>query len=274
MKNIFKKKTIKNLYDILMTPSMRILPGTLAYYLVLSIVPIVTLIAAACSKFSISTGDMTTIFDTILPNGVEELLISVINSAKNSDLSVLLIILTIIFASNGAHSIILASNNLYNIKDKSYLERRIKALFLTIILIGLILFVIFVLGFGNIIIKFILSLKIFEKTATQVYSIFLILKWPVAVVTVFFLVKVIFTMAPDSRIPSKYVNKGAMFTTVGLILSTSIYSYYANNIADYSYIYGNLANIIILMVLFFVIAYFIVAGIAINANIYELEKSE
>ena len=55
MKNIFKKKTIKNLYDILMTPSMRILPGTLAYYLVLSIVPIVTLIAAACSKFSIST---------------------------------------------------------------------------------------------------------------------------------------------------------------------------------------------------------------------------
>lgn len=274
MKKIFNKRTIKNLYDILMTPSMRILPGTLAYYLVLSIVPIVTLIAAACSKFSISTEDVTTIFDTILPNGVEDLLISVINSAKESNLSVLLIILTFILASNGAHSIILASNNLYNIKDKSYLERRIKALFLTIILIGLILFAVFVLGFGNIILKFILSLKIFSNTATQIYSIFLILKWPVAVITVFFLVKVIFTMAPDSRVPSKYVNKGAMFTTVGLIISTSIYSYYANNIADYSYVYGNLANIMILMVLFFVIAYFIVAGIAINANIYELEKSE
>ena len=81
-------------------------------------------------------------------------------------------------------------------------------------------------------------------------------------------------MAPDSRVPSKYVNKGAVFTTIGLVISTSMYSYYANNIADYSYIYGNLANIMILMVLFFVIAYFIVAGIAINANIYELEKSE
>lgn len=274
MRKIFNKKTIKNLYDILMTPSMRILPGTLAYYLVLSIVPIVTLIAAGCSKFSISTGDVTTIFDTILPNGVEDLLISVINSAKESNLSVLLIILTFIFASNGAHSIILASNNLYNIKDKSYLERRIKALLLTIVLIGLILFAVFVLGFGNIIFKFILSLKIFANSATQVYSIFLILKWPVAVITVFFLVKVIFTMAPDSRVPSKYVNKGAVFTTIGLVISTSMYSYYANNIADYSYIYGNLANIMILMVLFFVIAYFIVAGIAINANIYELEKSE
>lgn len=274
MKKIFQKKTIKNLYDILMIPSMRILPGTLAYYLVLSIVPIVTLIAAACSKFSIATEDITTIFETILPNGVEDLLISVINSAKNSNLSFALIILTFIFASNGAHSIILASNNLYNINDKSYLERRIKALFLTIILIGLILFIIFVLGFGNIILKFILSLKIFEKIATQVYSIFIIFKWPVAIITIFFLIKVIYTIAPDSRIPSKYVNKGAIFTTVGLILSTSIYSYYANNIADYSYIYGNLANIIILMVLFFVIAYFIVAGIAINANIYELEKSE
>lgn len=274
MKKIFQKKTIKNLYNILMTPSMRILPGTLAYYLVLSIVPIITLIAAGCSKFSISTDDITTIFETILPNGVEDLLISVINSAKESNLSFVLIILTFIFASNGAHSIILASNTLYNIEDKSYLERRIKALFLTLVLIGLILFIIFVLGFGNIILRFILSLKIFEKIATQVYSIFIILKWPVAIVTVFFLIKVIYTMAPDSRIPSKYVNKGAVFTTIGLIISTSMYSYYANNIADYSYIYGNLANIIVLMVLFFVIAFFIVAGIAINANIYELEKGE
>ena len=255
MKKIFQKKTIKNLYNILMTPSMRILPGTLAYYLVLSIVPIITLIAAGCSKFSISTDDITTIFEAILPNGVEDLLISVINSAKESNLSFVLIILTFIFASNGAHSIILASNTLYNIEDKSYLERRIKALFLTLVLIGLILFIIFVI-------------------ATQVYSIFIILKWPVAIVTVFFLIKVIYTMAPDSRIPSKYVNKGAIFTTIGLIISTSMYSYYANNIADYSYIYGNLANIIVLMVLFFVIAYFIVAGIAINANIYELEKGE
>ena len=79
-------------------------------------------------------------------------------------------------------------------------------------------------------------------------------------------------MAPDHSIPSKYVNKGSMFTTLGLVISTLVYSYYVNNIANYSYIYGNLANIIVLMMLVYVVSYFIVLGIAINANIYELEK--
>ena len=62
-----------------------------------------------------------------------------------------------------------------------------------------------------------------------------------------------------------------MFATVGLILSTAIYSYYANNIANYSIMYGNLANVIVLMILVYVISYILVIGIAMNANIYHLD---
>lgn len=75
-------------------------------------------------------------------------------------------------------------------------------------------------------------------------------------------------------ISSKYMNKGAIFATGGFIISTAIYSYYVNNIADYSYMYGNLSNIIILMILVYVISYILVIGIAINANIYELNKKD
>ena len=272
MKKILENEKLKNFYNILMTPAMRILPGTLAFYLVLSIIPIITLVAAICSRFSLSTSDISEFFDTILPSGVEELLVSVFSSAKNSDLNIWFVLIGFILASNGAHSIILSSNMLYGINDKPWLERRIKALFLTIILVLLLVFVIVILGFGNILLKFILGLKVLSKFSVTIYTIFVILKWPLAVIIIFLLTKVIYTMAPDARIPSKYVNKGSLFTTVGLIISTSIYSYYANNIADYSYIYGNLANIIVLMILLFVISYIIVVGIAINANLYEQDK--
>ena len=117
-------------------------------------------------------------------------------------------------------------------------------------------------------------MKFFASISDVVYKSFIILKWPVAIIFIFFLIKVIYTIAPDKRIPSKYMNRGALFSTVGIIVSSVIYSYYANNIADYTYIYGNLANIIVLMIMVYVIAYFIVVGIAMNANIYVIENSE
>ena len=86
------------------------------------------------------------------------------------------------------------------------------------------------------------------------------------------LIKVIFTIAPDKHIPSKFMNRGAWFTTIGLIISSLIYSYYANNIANYSYIYGNLANIMVLIMFVYVISYLLVVGIALNANIYNIEQ--
>ena len=136
---------------------------------------------------------------------------------------------------------------------------------------SLFLFILVVLAFGNIILEFILELKVFSSISKMVYNFFIILKWPIAIVIIFYLIKVLYTMSPDRRIPSKYVNKGALFATVGLILSTAIYSYYANNIANYSYMYGNLANVIVLMILVYVISYILVLGIAINANIYHLD---
>ena len=272
MKKLLNNKYVKNFYDILMMPAIRILPGNLAYYLVLSIIPIIALIAALCSKFSLSTDDIKNFFDIILPNNVEDILLSVFNSVSSDSLSVWFVIIGFIMASNGAHSIILSSNILFKIDNKGFLERRIKSLFLTIVLVFLIIFIIGVLGFGNIILSFVLNLKIFKSVSNVIYSSFVILKWPVAIIFIFMLIKVIYTISPDKHIPSKYMNRGARFTTIGLIIASLIYSYYANNIANYSYIYGNLANIIVLIIFVYVISYLLVVGIAMNANIYNIEK--
>lgn len=272
MKKLLNNKYVKNFYDILMMPAIRILPGNLAYYLVLSIIPIIALIAALCSKFSLSTDDIKNFFDIILPNNVEDILLSIFNSVSSDSLSVWFVIFGFIMASNGAHSIILSSNILFKIDNKGFLERRIKSLFLTIVLVFLIIFIIVVLGFGNIILSFVLNLKIFKSVSNVIYSSFVILKWPVAIIFIFMLIKVIYTISPDKHIPSKYMNRGARFTTIGLIIASLIYSYYANNIANYSYIYGNLANIIVLIIFVYVISYLLVVGIAMNANIYNIEK--
>ena len=158
-------------------------------------------------------------------------------------------------ASNGTHSIIVASNTMYGLKHSSYISRRIKALILIVILLLLVIFNLVVIGFGNYIVEWILDLKFIAPISKTLYQLFILLKWPISILFVFFLVKLIYTIAPDSYIPSHYTNEGAIFTTILWILATIIYSFYVTNFSNYNLFYGSLTNIIVMMIWLYIIAY-------------------
>lgn len=265
------KRYFKRLYQIASRDEMRILPGNLAFFLVLSLMPILTLVGIICSKLPITVFDIKELFGDFLPSSFVSAVSSFFTVESGSSHIVLLFVVGFVVASNGAHAIILASNELYKIEDANYIFRRLKALWLTIIIMIMFIFILVVLAFGNIILKFILSFEIFSYINFDIYSLFVWLKYPTAIIVIFSLVKAIYTIAPDKRISSKYVNKGAMFTTFGLIIGTLIYAFYATNIADYSRFYGNLSNIAMLMIWIYLISYVFVLGIAINTSYYGLD---
>ena len=274
MKKTFKNDTIKNFITILNKPDVRVLPGTIAFFLFMSIVPLMMLGALIFSKLSFTLVNILDIFSEMIPSNVYKLLTPILTNVGSNSLSGWYVIVGLILASNGTHSLILASNTLYGIENKSYIYRRIKALIMIIVASTVFFFILFVLGFGNSILKFVLSLEMFNEIGSKIYSMFLILKWPIAVIVIFILIKVLYTLAPDKKIPSKYVNKGVMFTTIGWVISTSIYSFYATNIANYDLIYGSLSSIMVLLIWVYVMSYILVIGIAINTNIYELETKK
>ena len=267
------KSVFKNLLEIIGKNEMRILPGNLAFFLVLSVVPIITLVGFIASFFNIDLNMIINAMQNTFPKEVSELLIPFI-SGKGIDINVGISMITgFIIASNGAHSIIVASNTLYNIPNDDYLKRRIKAFLMTFLLVILFIFVVVVLAFGNHILAAILNLGIFKNIISTIYPVFVYAKWPIAYFLIFFLLKVLFTMAPDKRIPSRFVNKGVRFATLGWMLATAIYSFYVNHFANYDIFYGGLSNIIILMIWIYILAYILVLGIAINTNNYELTKN-
>lgn len=262
------KEYLKKLFNIINKDEMKILPGHLSFFLVLSIIPCITLFGIICSLFSVSINDIISLFSNIVPKEAVKLLESFIVTSSKGGYIGLYFVVGFLLASNGAYSVIITSNTLYNIKHASYLEGRIKALFLTIILMFLFLFVLVVLAFGNVILKMILHLEMFDNMANTIYHLFVYLKWPVAFLVILMLVKLLYKLAPDKKIKSKYVNKGSVFTTIGWLFVTAIYSFYANNIVNYGVFYGSLSSIIILMIWIYIISYIFVVGIAINVNNY------
>ena len=118
-------------------------------------------------------------------------------------------------------------------------------------------------------------MDISEKIITNITLVISVLKGPISWFIIFIFIKVIFTMAPDKKIPSHGVNKGAIFTTVGFIVITYIYSLYTTSFARYDVFYGNLASIVVLMIWFYLLSYIFTIGLALNyrEEVITLEKT-
>jgi len=260
------KRYMSKLIKIINKDEMKILPGHLSFYFILSLIPAITLLGIICHMLGLSNDDVTSFFWNIMPNAATEIIKPFVKTSGSS-LALVYLIISLIIVSNGAYALILTCNTLYQLNDISQLKARIKSVILTFLFMFIFVFILIVLAFGNMIVKWVLSLEVFSNI-TWLYKVFIYSKWPVAFVIIYIVLKLIYTIAPDKTIKSRSVTKGAIFTTVLWLIITAIYSYYCNNIARYDMFYGNLSNIIILMMWIYLITYIFVIGIAINVNNY------
>ena len=228
VKEIFKKRInniksfLKNVWDILKKPQMAILPGQLAFFLILSLVPIITVIGYGASYFNISIDSIVNALEDNFSSNIVDLIVPIISGQSMDFKLVIMLIGMFYFASNGADSIILTSNEIYGIKQSGWIKRRIKAIVLTLVIVILYLFILLVPVFGN---KIIDAVDYFNIKSI-ITSILEVMQGPISWLIIFLFIKIIFTFAPDKSIPTSRVNVGALFTTVGWILTTNVYSYY------------------------------------------------
>lgn len=261
----------KNFKTVLKRPEMSILPGSFAYYLVLSIVPTITLITYAASFFNVPSNFIFEFLAKALNEDIANLVVANFGGTNLGMKFYVSLIMAILIASNGAASIITTSNAIYGIKNTGFLKRRIKALVMTAFLILLIIFMLAVPVFGDKIIELIEYVNMNTKFTEQIALIFNFIKGPISWFIIFILVKILYTLAPDRLLPSKYVNYGAIFTSVTWAVITAIFSYYISHIAVYDVFYGGLANIVILMLWFYLLAYVFTIGMALNYREEEIK---
>ena len=267
------KSYLRRIIDLITRPEMKILPGQLAFFLVLSIFPLLTLYGYIGSKMLFFVTPFTDIIEKLIPTSILQVILPFIEESHITGNVIFFMIVGFILVSNGTYSIIITSNELYGIKKSDYIKDRVKALFMIILLMFLFVFIFIVLAYGNIIVDEILKISVFQKISSHIYFIFMLLKWPIAFILIFWLLKIIYTISPDKKISSKYMNNGALFTTIGWIITTAIYSYYVSNLANYTLFYGSISGIIAMMIWIYILSYIFVMGIAINTDDYNAYKN-
>lgn len=251
---------IKKIFQTFNKLEMRVLPGNIAFFFVMALIPMITIIVMIASYFSISVDTVIQFIENTFPKEAGELIVEVV-SGKGFDSSIgTFNIVALFVASNGAYAIINACNTLYQVNDTDPLKDRIKSIILLLLLLFLIVFLLLVPIFG----EKILSLFGKSKLINQIQFIYKLLRWPATFFFIYFDLKLIYTIAPSKKIPSSTTSYGAIFTTTIWTVTTAIFGYYLKYFANYNVIYGNLSSIIILMMWLYIISYVFVLGIAIN----------
>jgi len=255
-----------NLVKVLYRSDMIILPGNLSFYFVLAIIPSLGLISYGASILNLSTDFLYDFIANSFSNEMADLILGV--NLTNSVGAHFFITLLVGFyiASNGANSMIISSNTIYGIKNKSWIRRRIKAFGMSFLIVLLLTFMLIVPVFGNIIIDLISDVNLNQAITNKIILIFSLLKGPISWIIIFIIIKIIYTIAPDQKQKNRVINYGAWFTTIGWIIGTRIYSLYVSNYANYSVLYGNLASIVVLMLWIYFLSLIFTIGIALNSQ--------
>lgn len=278
LSKVFKKNKkylkgfFKKVWEILFKPEILILPGQLAFFIILSIVPIISIISFIAGLLGVTVENVAELLGQIFTSVNFDWIVPTLSNSTDFSFKYMIVLFIMFYiAASGANSIIVASNQIYGIKQGNYFKRRFKAMWMTLLLCLLYIFILIVPLLGN---KIISSFNYFDLKVI-VDPILTIVRGPITWVIIYLFVKSIYVMAPDKYVDIKGFNLGAMFTTLFWVILTYIYSLWINNFASYATYYGSLSNIAILMLWLYWLCYIFVIGLCLNVKVEnkELEKT-
>ncbi|WP_018616733.1 YihY/virulence factor BrkB family protein [Segetibacter koreensis] len=180
-------------------------------------------------------------------------------------------VLVIFYASNAMLSIIKTFDfAIYKQRrNTSFIKKRIKAISLTIVVLGLVIGTILLLiGQGLLFDHIMKWLKIKGSDVLWVSTI----RWILTIGLFFYSISFIYKYAPTVKKRWQTISPGSVLATFLMIATTSGFSFWVNHFNNYNKIYGSLGTILILMFLIYLNSLILLIGFELNLSITVLKK--
>lgn len=170
---------------------------------------------------------------------------------------------TVWSASKGMNALTKALNRSYFTEEsRSFVVARGMSIVFTVMLIAVLVVALVLPVFGQQIGALVFSYLGLEEGFMILWGS---LRWVVPPVLIFFVFSLIYWLVPNLRVEFKSVILGALFATVGWIVTSLGFSYYVSNFGSYSSTYGSIGAIIVLMMWLYFSAIILMLGGQLNA---------
>lgn len=253
--------------DRIMLPSGA---AEMTYFILLSIVPIILVIANVIPMLPMETAQVLTIAQDLIPQDVysviEPTLTGYLEGGSGGAISIGLI--TALFSASKIVSIMRRLlDDIYGAAETQnfFLDRAVSILIM-IIIIGLTGLALFIFIFGESILTFIQGLVGID---IPFMSVFMVLRWVIVAVTFPLIFIVIYHVLPNHNLPIKYSLPGAIFASVGSILLSQFFSLYLRFAGGDAVANATFGAVIALMLFLYLANMIVFIGAMVNTFIFE-----
>ena len=212
-----------------------------AFFLLLSVFPFAMLLLSVMGRFNLSAETITDAAVHILPLQINEFFVDILHDMQAKPgvvITSVSALVTLWSASKGILSIIKGLNRVHGIEEtRGFIRLRITAALYTVLFIAMIAGALCVLMLGGALYKAVVGFALF---------------------TCFFLF--VYTELPNKKINVLSQLPGALFCSVGWLGFSWAFSFYINNIVNYSYMYGSLTSVVLLMLWLYFCMYILFVG--------------
>lgn len=231
-----------------------------AYYLIMSIFPICSLLSYFAAIFDVDLTLMTKILQKFLTPEFSEMIVNAIINTNTSATSIIVIFISIFVVSRGIHQLYGISKNMFPpIHERTNLIEQIFTISKTVTVFILLLIIIAILTFFPIILSSVETSHHFIVDEAILFFCFII---------IFFL---LYKIIPDVHVHVVDITIGsAVASLLMLLLINGLELYFS--IADYQSVYGPLATIVVIMISCTMVAEVIYIGMyaMFEAHMYRL----
>ncbi len=243
------------------------LGAQLSYYLILSFFPFLIVLIVLLNFTPLTEGQTISQLSYILPDEVFQLTLTIldeIRSGLNATLLSASSLATIWAASKGTSALIKGLNKAYQVSEnRSFFRLRAMGIVFTFALAFIIIFSLFFLVFG----RFIgLAISEYLGFPEAFLSLWEYLRYGIPLLVLFFIFTLLFRIGPNYALGFRDVYPGAIFSTLGWIIISLIFSSYVNNYGAFSRLYGSIGAVIALLIWLNISSLIVLIGGEINAT--------
>lgn len=244
----------------------------LSYFLVLSIFPFLIVFLNLISYTPLVKTEVLYQVIQYLPYDIQVIINSFVKDLVTSSSQSLLSIAAfagIWTAASGVTPVVRAINKAYDYKEtRSYLKLKLLSVFFTIALLILLIMVFISLVFGELLGKMIFE---YFGRGPQFLTIWSYLRFIISISFMVYTFALLYKFSPcvEKRRSIKLIGAlpGGIFTTIGWMLASTVFSYYVSNFGRYSTTYGSVGGVIVLLVWLYLSSIIIILGGEINGTL-------
>ena len=261
------KKLIKAgrmVYDHLGDPYYQGSAATIAYFLFLSILPLVILASQALGLFSLSIDAILKWAEINVSGDGFELLQSLLEHKASGGNNLILFIVAMWAASRANIYLVRLANYTFfdgEIVGKGYVRDRMRSLVTVVVTIITLTLSLVAMVYAPLLFRTVF--KDSEMIEAMV-TVWMTMRWFVMAGMYFLVITLIFYFLPSKRLHYKDILPGSIFTSVALILVSIAFNMYVSYSTDYDMLYGTFANAVAIIVFFWVIGWVLLIGIIFN----------